>query len=149
LQSPPIAQVQAVIKILVLAREKREKVKHKKDKKQKPEVIERLFDLLQLAAMYHVVLDFEGEVDEQISDLGFEVIDIPQKQPKEKKSEKKPILNNQPSKGGLTAEMSNVQVQETEQEEGEQEEVIEDKVEVGNEMIIDEQVVEPVVENKV
>jgi len=96
LQSPPIAQVQAVIKILVLAREKREKAKHKKDKKQKPEVIERLFDLLQLAAMYHVILDFEGVVDEQLTDLGFEVVGIPQKQPKVKKAEPKSIINEQP-----------------------------------------------------
>ena len=126
LQNPPIAQVQAVIKILVLAREKREKAKHKKDKKQKPEVIERLFDLLQLAAMYHVVLDFEGEVDERISDLGFEIADIPQKQPRAKKSEKKPILNNQSSKEGLLAEVSNDQIQETELKQ--EEEPIENKV---------------------
>ena len=142
LQSPPIAQVQAVIKILVLSREKREKAKLKKDKKQKPEVIERLFDLLQLAVMYHVVLDFEGVVDEQLTDFGFEVVDIPQKQPRAKKAEPKSIINNQ-------QEMSNNQVQETEIQSIPEEESVENKVDAETESIINEKVSELVVENKV
>jgi len=149
LQSPPIAQVQAVIKILVLSREKREKSKLKKDKKQKPEVIERLLDVLQLAAMYHIVLDFEGVIDERISDLGFEVVDVPQKQPRVKKSEKKSeeIINDQPRHTRGTQEMSNDQVQETEPKQ--EEKPIEDKVEVENESIIDEQISEQMVEKEV
>ena len=88
LPSPPLAQVEAVIKTLLLAKEKREKAKLKKENKQKPEVIEHLFNLIQLAAMYHIVLDYDGVVDEQISSFGFEVVEIPPKQPKVKKQEK-------------------------------------------------------------
>jgi len=84
LPSPPLAQVQAVIKTLALAREKKAKNKNK----QKPEVIEHLFNLIQLAAMYHIVLDYDGVVNEEIAAFGFEVVEIPPKQPKVKKQEK-------------------------------------------------------------
>ncbi len=88
LPSPPFAQVSAITSTLLAALERREE--KKKRAKGRPEEVRKLFDLLQLAAAFHVVVNFDGVVDRQLEKLGFEIVEVPPKKPKPAKEQPEP-----------------------------------------------------------
>ena len=83
LPSPPLAQVAAVCSTLLTAQKNREQARDKKSAKGRAPEVQLLSDLLQLAAGFHVVIDFDGVVDERLEQLGFDIIDIPVKKTKQ------------------------------------------------------------------
>jgi|GEM_PF-2619810 len=82
LLSPPLEQVSAVTKALLVAQERKEKKKEMP--KGRTKEVARLLDLLQLAAAFHVVCNFDGIVDGRLTALGFEIISAPEKKARKK-----------------------------------------------------------------
>jgi hypothetical protein len=83
LPSPPLDQVAAVSTALVAAQKNRAQTREKKNAKGRSPEIQRLFDLLQLAAGFHVVINFDGEVDERLEPFGFEITVARPRKPKQ------------------------------------------------------------------
>jgi len=97
LPSPPLDQVTAVSTALVTAQKNREQAREKKSTKGRCPEVQSLFDLLQLAVAFHVVTNFDGVVDEQLEQLGFEVTRIPPKKPKQLPAQKPEIASPEPA----------------------------------------------------
>jgi len=85
LPTPPLEQVSVVTKALLAAQARREQKKERS--KGRPEEVSRLLDLLQLAAAFHTVVNFEGIVDGRLVKLGFEIITVPEKKARKRKIE--------------------------------------------------------------
>ena len=82
LPSPPLAQVAAVSRALVNARARREQEKETKSSRERPAEVTELYELLQLVAAFHLVINCEGTVDARLARRGFEIVEIPVRKPK-------------------------------------------------------------------
>ena len=79
LPQPPLAEVAAVRDALATALDSRQAARTQREQGvgQRSSEVQALLDLLQLAATYHVLVDYDGVVDARLQGLGFQVVAAP------------------------------------------------------------------------